>query len=70
MAMKKTARRNAAEKTRRPPMLTSPDKLLFPESGIRKRDVVEYYAAVMDWLLPEIVGRRSGATAASSNWLP
>ena len=36
------------------PALTSPDKVLFPEEGITKRQLADYYAAVMDWLLPEI----------------
>ena len=39
------------------PRLTSPDKLIFPEDGLRKRDVADYYQAVMPWLLPEIAGR-------------
>lgn len=42
---------------RTPPALSSPDKLLFPGDGIRKRDVAAYYAAAMDWLLPEIARR-------------
>ena len=39
------------------PRLTSPDKLVFPSDGLRKRDVADYYLAVMPWLLPEIAGR-------------
>jgi bifunctional non-homologous end joining protein LigD len=39
------------------PRLTSPDKLVFAEDGLRKRDVADYYLAVMPWLLPEIAGR-------------
>ena len=31
--------------------LTSPDKIYFPEPGITKREVVEYYLAVVDPLL-------------------
>ena len=31
--------------------LTSPDKVYFPEPGITKREVVEYYRAVVDPLL-------------------
>src|SRR6476659_1882726 len=31
--------------------LTSPDKVYFPEPGITKREVVEYYRAVVDALL-------------------
>ena len=39
------------------PELSSPDKILYPDDGITKRQVADYYAAVMDWLLPEIAGR-------------
>ncbi|WP_374606127.1 DNA ligase D [Thermomonas sp.] len=42
---------------RQAPELSSPDKLLFPKDGIRKQDLADYYNAVMDWLLPEIVDR-------------
>ena len=39
------------------PDLSSPAKMLFPESRITKQDVWDYYLAVADHLLPEIVGR-------------
>ncbi len=39
------------------PKLSSPTKVLFPESRITKQDVWDYYLAVADHLLPEIVGR-------------
>ena len=37
--------------------LTSPGREVFPGEGITKQDVADYYAAVADWLLPELVGR-------------
>ncbi len=37
--------------------LTHPDKILFPESGITKRDVAEYYAGVSHSMLPFLVKR-------------
>jgi bifunctional non-homologous end joining protein LigD len=37
--------------------VSSPDKVLFPEDGITKQEVADYYLAVMDRLLPEIQGR-------------
>jgi bifunctional non-homologous end joining protein LigD len=37
--------------------LTSPDRVLYPEQGITKRELVAYYQAVADWLLPHLRGR-------------
>ncbi|MGV8943932.1 DNA ligase D [Thermomonas sp.] len=37
--------------------LSSPDRVVFPDDKITKRDVADYYQAVMPWLLPEIVDR-------------
>ncbi len=39
------------------PALSSPGKVLYPEDGITKQQVWDYYQAVMPWLLPEIAGR-------------
>jgi len=39
------------------PTLSSPAKVLYPEDGITKQQVWDYYRAVMPWLLPEIAGR-------------
>jgi bifunctional non-homologous end joining protein LigD len=37
--------------------LTSPDKVLYPEQGITKRDLADYYIAVADWILPHVARR-------------
>jgi bifunctional non-homologous end joining protein LigD len=37
--------------------LTSPDKLLYPEQGITKLELANYYREVADWVLPHIVDR-------------
>jgi bifunctional non-homologous end joining protein LigD len=37
--------------------LTSPDKVLYPEQGLTKRDLAEYYVAVEKWILPHVVDR-------------
>ncbi|MGC2034954.1 MAG: DNA ligase D, partial [Thermoplasmata archaeon] len=37
--------------------LTHPDKQLYPEQGLTKRDVAEYYGAVQKWMLPHVVDR-------------
>jgi bifunctional non-homologous end joining protein LigD len=38
-------------------VLTHPDRVVFAEGARTKRDVFDYYRAMMDWLLPEIVDR-------------
>jgi bifunctional non-homologous end joining protein LigD len=37
--------------------LTHPEKVLYPEQSITKRDLAEYYEAVSDWMLPQVLGR-------------
>src|SRR5713226_4473732 len=37
--------------------LTHPDKVLYPEQGITKQDLAEYYLAVADRMLPHVAGR-------------
>lgn len=37
--------------------LSSPDKILWPESGYTKQDLAHYYEAVADWMLPHIADR-------------
>lgn len=54
---RKRAASKAAKAERIAPELTSPEKLLYPDDGISKRELADYYAAVMDWLLPEIRNR-------------
>ncbi|WP_101097663.1 DNA ligase D, partial [Xanthomonas citri] len=39
------------------PTLSSPTKLIYPDTRATKGDVWDYYQAVMDHLLPQIVGR-------------
>lgn len=40
-----------------PPRISSPGKLIYPDSGITKQQVADYYAAVAPQLLPELVRR-------------
>jgi bifunctional non-homologous end joining protein LigD len=37
--------------------LTNPGRLLWPEQGITKRGLAEFYAEIADWILPHLVGR-------------
>ena len=34
-----------------------PEKVLYPEQGITKRALAEYYEVVADWMLPHVVNR-------------
>jgi bifunctional non-homologous end joining protein LigD len=38
-------------------IITHPDRVVFPDDGITKQDVADYYASVMDWFLPGVVDR-------------
>jgi bifunctional non-homologous end joining protein LigD len=52
--------RPAAPAPARPPpavRLTHPDKILYPELGITKRELLDYYASVADRLLPQVRNR-------------
>jgi bifunctional non-homologous end joining protein LigD len=37
--------------------LSHPEKVLYPEQGITKRALAEYYEAVAKWMLPHVVNR-------------
>lgn len=37
--------------------LTHPERLVYPDAGLTKQEVAEYYRAVADRILPELVGR-------------
>jgi bifunctional non-homologous end joining protein LigD len=37
--------------------LTNPDRVLYPEADLTKRDLAEYYASIADWILPHLVHR-------------
>jgi bifunctional non-homologous end joining protein LigD len=38
-------------------VITHPDRVVYPDDGITKQDVADYYASVMDWFLPGVVDR-------------
>ena len=40
-----------------------PDKVLYPEARITKRDLALYYEAVADWILPHLAGPSADARA-------
>lgn len=37
--------------------LTNPERIVYPSEGITKRDLVEYYAEVGPWILPQVENR-------------
>lgn len=37
--------------------LTHPERVLYPEPGITKRDLANYYIAIQDWVLPHVTDR-------------
>ncbi len=40
-----------------PVRLTNPGRLLWPDQGITKQGLAEFYGEIADWILPHIVGR-------------
>ncbi len=37
--------------------LTHPDRVLYPEQGLTKQDLANYYVHVADWILPHLIHR-------------
>ncbi len=37
--------------------LTHPDRILWPENGITKQGLAEFYSDIADWILPHVTGR-------------
>jgi bifunctional non-homologous end joining protein LigD len=37
--------------------LTHPDRVLYPEQGITKRELAHYYEQIADWIIPHLEGR-------------
>ena len=38
-------------------LISHPDKVLYPDQGITKRELAEYYEAVAEWMLPHMTNR-------------
>ncbi|EIL99286.1 ATP-dependent DNA ligase [Rhodanobacter thiooxydans] len=38
-------------------VISHPDRVVYPEDGITKQQVADYYASVMRWFLPSVAGR-------------
>ena len=37
--------------------ISNPDKVLYPEAGITKQEIADYYRAIGEWMLPHLAGR-------------
>ena len=48
--------------------LTHPDKLLYPEVGLTKRDLALYYAAIGEWMLPHLGDRPLTLLRCPNGW--
>jgi bifunctional non-homologous end joining protein LigD len=48
--------------------LSNPDKLLYPEDGITKRELAEYYEHIADWILPHLHGRPLTLVRCPNGW--
>ena len=48
--------------------ISNPDKLLFPESGLAKRDIAEYYEAIAPWILPHVARRPLSLVRCPDGW--
>lgn len=57
------ARRDTKKSSKKPAdviasvRLTHPDRVLYPETGLTKRGLAEYYVEIADWILPEMAQR-------------
>ncbi len=77
-ARKTTAKKKGAEKKSRAVgkgeaaaskfPLTNPDKVLFPEVGLTKRDILEYYELVAERMLPHVANRPLTLVRCPNGW--
>jgi bifunctional non-homologous end joining protein LigD len=49
-------------------VISNGDKVLYPEAGLTKRDLAEYYAAVGDWIVPQLSGRPLTLVRCPNGW--
>jgi bifunctional non-homologous end joining protein LigD len=54
---KTTAKKASARGNAEAIAITHPERIVFPDDGFTKQDIVDYYRDVASWLLPEIAGR-------------
>jgi len=49
-------------------VVSNPDKKLYPEAAVTKRDLALYYAAVGEWMLPHVRGRPLTLLRCPNGW--
>jgi len=52
-----TNRQAAAKTAQRSVELTHPERVLYPDSGLTKLGLADYYAQIAEWILPHVVDR-------------
>jgi bifunctional non-homologous end joining protein LigD len=48
--------------------LSNPDKLLYPEAGVTKRDLALFYETIADWILPQLRDRPLTLVRCPNGW--
>ncbi len=56
-AAQDTTQRPRRARSRQAPRLSNPDRVLYPDIGLTKSGLAEYYEQVSDWMLPHVKGR-------------
>ena len=65
---RKTAQPGDTKDTVAGVLITNPDKILYPEARLSKRDLALYYAAVEDWMLPHLRDRPLTLLRCPNGW--
>lgn len=47
----------AAPRSAPAPALTSPDRMLWPQEGVTKQGLADFYAEIAEWIMPHLIGR-------------
>ena len=47
--------------------ISNADRKIYPDLGISKRDVADYYYSVAKWMVPRVAGRKQRLTETMMN---
>ena len=72
-ASTKSARRSANASAESPEtvagvIISNGDKVLYPEAGITKRDLAQFYEAIGEWIVPQLAGRPLTLVRCPNGW--